>query len=59
MCLCCYELGGMVRLGEKVSDRAGAEAREDEVSEIEFNIVRLVCPLILVGMWVEKLYIGM
>ncbi len=33
-------------LGEDVGDCAYEKAREDKVSEIEFNIVRLVRPLI-------------
>ena len=49
----------VVRLGEQVGNHTFAEAGEDEVSEIEFNVVGLVCPLVLVWLWVEKLYIRM
>ena len=49
----------MVRLGEKVGDHACAEAGEDEVSEVKFDIMRLVCPLVVVWLWVEELYIRM
>ena len=49
----------MVRLGEKVGNHACAEAGEDEVSEVKFNVVRLVRPLMLFWLWVEELYVCM
>ena len=49
----------MVRLGEQVGNHAFSEAGDDEVPEVKFNIVRLVCPLILLWLWVEELYVCM
>ena len=43
----------VVRLGEKVGNHTCAEAGEDEVSEVKFDIMRLVCPLVVVWLWVE------
>ena len=47
----------MVRLGEQVGNHACAEAGEDEVSEVKFDILRLVRPLVEVWLWVEELYV--
>ena len=49
----------MVRLGEQVGNRARAEAGEDKVSEVKFDILRLVRPLLAVSLWVKELYIRM
>ena len=47
------------RLRKEVRDHPCAEAGEDKVSKVEFNIMRLVCPLVVVWLWVEELYIRM
>ena len=49
----------VVRLGEKVGNHTCEEAGEDEVPEIKFDIMRLVCPLIVVWVWVEELHVCM
>ena len=49
----------MCRLGEEVRDCVCAKASEDEMSEVEFSVVRLVLPPILFWMWVEELYVCM
>ena len=46
-------------LEEEVRDRVCAKACEDKVLEVKFNVVRLVCPLILLWLWVEELYVCM
>ena len=50
---------GRCLLGEEVRDYVCAKAGEDEVSEVKFNVVGLVCPLILFWLWVEELYVCM
>ena len=46
-----------VQSTEQVWDAVGAEAGEDEVAEIVYNMWRLVCPLILMGPRVEEVYV--
>ena len=59
MRLCWCDLGNRCRRGEKVRDRVCAKTGKDEMSERKFNVVRLVCPLILLWLWVEELYVCM
>ena len=49
----------MGRLRKEVRDHPCAEAGEDEVSKVEFYIMRSVCPLVLVRVWVEELHVRM
>ena len=49
----------MVWLGEQVGNHAFSEAGDDEVPEGKFNVVRLMCPLVLVRVWVEELHVCM
>ena len=53
------DLGSGCRQGEEVRDRVCAKAGKDEMSESKFNVVRLVCPLIMFWLWVEELYVCM
>ena len=46
-----------VQSTEQAWDAVGAEAGEDEVAEIVYNMWRLVCPLILMGPRVEEVYV--
>ena len=46
---------GMV--AKQVWDAVGAEAGDNEMTEVVYNVWRLVCPLILVGPRVEEVYI--
>ena len=41
------------RLREDVRDYPCVEAGDDEVSKVEFDIMRLMCPLVVVWLWVE------
>ena len=59
MYLCYRGLEDVVRTDEEIWDRTFSKADEDEVSEVKFNVVGLVCPLVLLYLWVEEVYIRM